>query len=88
MTIFRDLRQLFAKYFKTAGGFCSQARKAVLSDVFDDGNIIENLIKTGHEMEHMKNRFLSRCRASLKPWFEVSHAAHNKICRETVEQVC
>ena len=67
----RDLHHLFAKYFKTAGGFCSKARKAVLSDIDDEASI-DSVVNTANEMEEMKNKFLNRCKLSLRPWLDVS----------------
>lgn len=80
------MRHLFVKYFKTAGGFCSKARKLVLSDINDEASI-DSVLNTAKEMEDTKNRFLHRCKLSLRPWFDVSSSISHGKCGEPTKRV-
>ena len=69
----------FHQYFKIAGSFCSQARKAVLAS--ENPDFIKNLIMTGKGMEEKKNSFISCCRKFLSPWLDIAQLT---VCKRSV----
>ena len=80
------MRHLFSKYFKIAGGFCSQARKLVLSDMDRDVSV-DSLVSTGIEMADMRKKFLQKCKISLRPWFDLSCSILHVSFKEQSKQV-